>query len=182
MPCPKVAFAGGFVRTTSKTGSDCEKTRENISSWPRVCNGLYFHMMRATLSIYLAATIFACPLLCNWGVYSAASQGAEAVRCPCCAHAAEMPSSSHENPSSQDGPSPRSGGSCQCICGGAVVDEAESNVAELDTSCWLPVAIMLPSVIDFSQSPFDRFCAAPWPDDGVNVGRALCCLYSTLLC
>jgi hypothetical protein len=115
-------------------------------------------------------------------VCSAAPQGAEAVGCPCCAHGAKMPSSSHENPSPQGGRSPQSGGACQCICGGAVVDEAGLNVAELDASCWLPVAIILPSVIDSNQSPFDRFSAAPWPDDGVNVGRSLCCLYSTLLC
>jgi hypothetical protein len=63
-----------------------------------------------------------------------------------------------------------------------VVDAAGSHVPDLDTSWWSPVAIISPRVARSNEMPFDLFYAAPWPDDGMNTGRSLCCLYSTLLC
>jgi hypothetical protein len=63
-----------------------------------------------------------------------------------------------------------------------VVDDAGFNIDALDTSWWVPVAIEAPQLVDSHQAEFNRSCAAPWPDDGMNAGRALCCLYSTLLC
>jgi hypothetical protein len=148
-------------------------------SWVRGAE-CYTTNMNRVLSLYLAATIFACPLYCWFAKCGAAVEGTTPV-CSCC-HGG----GSHGTPANAPtapGPQPSdSGGSCQCICGGAVVDHANANVADIDTSWWLPVAIISPRVAHTNEMPFDCFCRAPWPDDGMNVGRSLCCLYSTLLC
>jgi hypothetical protein len=136
--------------------------------------------MVRVLSVYLAATIFVCPLYCRFTQCSVAAEGTAPI-CSCC-HRHGLPVAPAEHPSA---PEPRpcdSGGSCQCICGGAVVDAAGSLVPDLDTSWWSPVAIILPRLAHSNEMPFDLFCAALWPDDGMNTGRSLCCLYSTLQC
>jgi hypothetical protein len=47
----------------------------------------------------------------------------------------------------------------------------------------LPVAVLTPTALAVLQeTQSDRFGAPPWADDGSNLGRTLCCLYSTLLC
>jgi hypothetical protein len=136
--------------------------------------------MSRVLCVYLAATIFACPLFCQLGQCGAAAEGVESI-CSGCCHGGG-PISSEEQPSAPERDSSDEGGSCQCICGGAVVDGAAQSVAVLDTSWWSPVAIILPQIADSQQGQLDRFSGSPWPDDGMNAGRVLCCLYSTLLC
>jgi hypothetical protein len=136
--------------------------------------------MNRLLSVYLAATIFVCPLYCRFAQCKAAADGAEPV-CSCC-HRHGAPVSPEQLPSSPEPQPSDSGGSCQCICGGAVVDDVRLDVLALDTSWWLTVAFISPQAVHSNEMPFDRFCAAPWPDDGTNAGRFLCCLYSTLLC
>jgi hypothetical protein len=140
----------------------------------------YTSNMNRVLSLYLAATIFFCPLNCRFKQCKADAAEGTAPICSCC-HGGHSQGTTPKTPSA---PQPRpsdSGGSCQCICGGAVVDHVSANVANLDTSWWLPVAII--SSCEFhSNETFDRFRRAPWPDDGTNTGRSLCCLYSMLLC
>ncbi|HJQ78856.1 MAG TPA: hypothetical protein VJ828_02820 [Lacipirellulaceae bacterium] len=137
--------------------------------------------MPRLLSIYLAATILTCPLVCRFGQCSAAAGESQRIGCCSCCHGC-APQSSENHPAAPERGSSDPTGSCQCICGGAVVDDAGSVIAQLDTSWWSPVAIILPHSIDADSIEFDGFCAAPWPDIGMNPGRALCCLYSTLLC
>jgi hypothetical protein len=137
--------------------------------------------MNRLLSIYLAATIFVCPLYCRFTQCEADAADGAAPVCSCC-HRSHSQGTPAKIPSAPEPQPSNSGGSCQCICGGALVDIVHSHIADVDTSWWLPVAIMSPRVVHLNEMPFDRFCAVPWPDDGVNVGRSLCCLYSTLLC
>src|SRR5688572_12235602 len=99
--------------------------------------------MTRLLSLYLAATILACPLLCRFGPCSVAADGVESVGGCCCCHGGGSPSSDQQ-PTSPERRSSDSGGSCQCICGGAVVDDAGSNVGGVDTSWWSPVATLAP--------------------------------------
>ena len=42
-----------------------------------------------------------------------------------------------------------------------------------------PVALVASQIVDIEPQPFSL---APWPDVGMNHGRALCCLYNTYLC
>ncbi len=53
----------------------------------------------------------------------------------------------------------------------------------LDATWSLPVVDLVPAVLsDLQEVRFSQFLTTPWPDDGVNRGRAVCCLFSTLLC
>src|SRR5262245_36254606 len=125
--------------------------------------------MNRLISVYLAATIFVCPLYCRFTQCKAdAADGAEPV-CSCC-HGGHSHGAPAKDPSAPEPQPSDSGGSCQCICGGAVVDHASANVADLDMSWWLPVAIISPWAVNSNEMAFDRFCAAPWPDDGMNAG------------
>jgi hypothetical protein len=157
---------------------DCDNSRESLRYSDQRRPIRYSCIMSRVLRVYLTAAILACPLLCRFTESSAAAGGSQGVGCSCCQGSGRQ--------SSEDGaPERRSsnpGGSCQCICGGAVVDDAAVAVAELDTSWWSPVAIIRLHSLSSVSIELDRFGAAPWPDIGMNPGRALCCLYSMLLC
>jgi hypothetical protein len=136
--------------------------------------------MNSAISVLLSAAILACPYICHAGHAAGRSEGKNAASCACCRGPTEK--TSHD---SQGGPkSPhRSGGCPKGICNGAVVENGAFHDFGLDTSWSLPVADLYLSTHSHLQpSQFDRYAPAPWPDDGTNRGRALCCLFSTLLC
>ena len=135
--------------------------------------------MSRVLSVYLAATILVCPLFCHVAQCSVTAEGVESVRGCCCGNGAGSPL--EEQPTAPERRSSDSGGCCQCICGGAVVDAAAADIAGVDTGWWSPVVILMPGV-SFQKAQFDWSCAALWSDDDMNTGRAVCCLYCTLLC
>ena len=166
---------------TSTSANPIAINRRNSNDiWPAPLIGYTFSMVRL-LSVYLAATILACPLLCQPGQCSAADDGADSGRRCCCCHGSGS-QSPEEQPTAPERRSSDSGGCCQCICGGAVVGDAGAVIAEVDTSWWSPVAILIPVRISPQSAQFDWLRAAPWPDDDMNVGRALRCRYGTLLC
>ena len=74
------------------------------------------------------------------------------------------------------------GHSCQCICGGAVVDDAGSQFTGIDMSWSLPLAVVAPQLGYVAAIPCCQVVVAPWPDVGMNRGRAICCLCSTYQC
>jgi hypothetical protein len=132
-------------------------------------------MLSRAISIFLIATILNCPLYCSW---SAGGVGAEGKAC-CrgCCHPSSQPASGERSCPARD-----SGKCCQCICGGAVIGDAATLDIGFDASLSLPVVDLAVTSVLSQVSNLPRIRTTPWPDDGVNVGRALCCLYSTLLC
>jgi hypothetical protein len=71
---------------------------------------------------------------------------------------------------------------CGCICDGAVVADAAAYDLSLDKSWSAPVVDVQPRMTHCCGAQNERFAPAAWPDDGQNVGRTLCRLYSTFLC
>lgn len=159
---------------------DCDKSAESLIFGQRRPIG-YTCVMTRVISVYLTATILACPLFCGFAECGAPADGSQRIGCCSCCHGC-APQSSENHPTAPERDSSDPAGSCQCICGGAVVDDAGSVVAPLDTSWWSPVAIILPHSIRADSLELEGFCAAPWPDIGMNLGRELCCLYSRFLC
>lgn len=134
-------------------------------------------MLSRLFSLLLVAFLSLCPLFCNAGP----SRGSDKhVGCGCCHSAAGHGPSKHSCPGRDS--SGGAGKGCQCICGGAVVTNVAEIPSAIDTSFSIPVAEseLLPRIVDAVTA--DHFVTAPWPDDGVNVGRTKCCLFSTLLC
>jgi hypothetical protein len=99
-----------------------------------------------------------------------------------CRQAAGTCSSSERHSCPSPAPSENPGDSCQCICGGAVIDDAGVHELKIETNWSLLAAVVEPVLVQADVLRVLRLATPPWPDDGVNVGRALCCLYSTLLC
>ena len=58
----------------------------------------------------------------------------------------------------------------------------ESSAVEFDWSWSVPVTIADRSSCAKSTIALRQCSHAPWPDVGMNHGRALCCLYNTFLC
>ena len=126
-------------------------------------------------SIFLIAVIFICPLLCSRG-----AGGERAVGGSCgggCCHSHDVPVPTGERPCPPQHP----GKSRCCVCGGAVMVEAVQ-LLSLDTSVWVPFCPLPLLSLPEQGIEVNRFGLEPWPDDGMNAGRALCYLYGTLLC
>jgi len=144
----------------------------NVDSIP----GLRFSM-KSALSFLVAVSVFSCPLICHSGHTAAGSKRVAS----CCEHCAggSTPDRSPNAPT----PSNHSDGCPQGICSGAIMNHGAMYAVTLDPASSLPVAVIEPALSTApSASGFAQFAVAPWPDDGKNPGRALCCLYSTLLC
>lgn len=133
--------------------------------------------MKRIASLLLAVAIFGCPLACAWGH----TVGGEVARggggeCSCCHHEDALPSEGTECPSR---PSPKA--PCQCVCGGAVLDDAAQFDVGLDVGWSLPV-VLDGAVVQAVAVENHSWIAAPWPDVGMNRGRWVCCLFCTYLC
>ena len=134
-------------------------------------------MFRKVLSLLLAANIFTCPFYCG-AKLDASDMAAIEKSASCCPECAKH--SPDEVPGDQrdDGcPSV-----CQCICGGAVVDDMTPCDGNPDWDCWHPAANfnIRPSIARFvgGLSSF----AAIQPEDGMNKGRAMRYLFMSLTC
>jgi hypothetical protein len=131
-------------------------------------------MLSHALSLILATTTFACPFLCGEAISFVARDDAEATCKCCCSH--NVPKQSDETPDEDCGES------CQCVCGGAVVDHAASHIDGCDLS-----ALSMQIVIDVhasSQTSARMIAerAKREPLDGMNCGRAMRCLFESYLC
>jgi len=127
----------------------------------------------------MTATIFACPLFCSLGrcYEHAGDKGC----CSCCHDVGNSNSSDDKSCPTKPVP-PESGKGCQCICGGAVFEDAGFHDVQLDVRWELPVAVTLPAIVGSQTTQLARNSEARLPDLGMNPGRALCCLYGTFLC
>ncbi len=137
--------------------------------------------MKSAISLLLVASVFACPLICHVGHAASRANGKSVAGCCCHGATDTMPAGDRSPgvPSRSHG----SDGCCQGICGGAVMGNFATYNAALDLTWVLPFAVVEPVLLTTLQETHaDRFCTAPWPDDGTNRGRELCCLFSTLLC
>ena len=140
-------------------------------------------MINQLLSILLATSIVACPLLCRGGAACCDKVRSDSTNA-CCdeCHRSEIShSANHDSvPRDHDSSTP-----CECdgcICGGAVVEDSALQQLVLEGSSWilLPVSNQLLAVAsDLNQAAIS---GTPLPDDGINPGRALRCLMMSYLC
>jgi len=139
-------------------------------------------MLNRSIGILLSATIVACPFFCNLGNGGAVSARDEsgAGACDCCRTSGKPAPADEQSCPARDS-SPASG-DCRCICGGAVVEDVALPDIGVDTSCTLPAPIVDSLPAPVQEARFRACGANPWPDDGTNPGRALCCLYNTYQC
>ena len=131
-------------------------------------------MVRQFMHLVVATSIFACPLICRAG---GAMPGSTQQRCCCHRHdPIEQPS---RTPVSQND-------SCQCICGGAVVEA----VVQVDLEQWRASfgSDLLCAPLAISQPPFGEHgiggiaFSPPSPPGSMNPGRALRYVLMSLLC
>ena len=134
--------------------------------------------MKGIVALLLAVSVFGCPLVCANGhaVGDDAARG-EQGGCPCCHHEDAFPSDDGGCPAE-----PESESGCQCVCGGAVLQEGGQHDVALDLGWSLPV--MMTAAVDVRQLVGESrsWNTAPWPDVGMNHGRWVCCLFCTYLC
>ncbi len=139
-------------------------------------------MLRRSLSLLLVATIFACPFFCSLSAAIArSSNGGDTPVCCGCFHPQNSADQGQHSNRSKHCP-PNSGKCCQCICGGAVSELAGTQDFSVDTSWWtiLPIAnALLPTVCE-TQNHVS--IAQLQPDDGLNLGRSMRCLFMSFLC
>jgi hypothetical protein len=136
-------------------------------------------MIHATLSILLATSIAACPLLCKLGSACCAAQSG-AVQQTCCRGCHSETKDDSQAPRS---PSDHSPEKCrQCVCGGALLEKSSLADIQLESHWSLPAPILYATVASAGQSRFELYSTPLRPEDGNNPGRVLRQLYMTFLC
>jgi hypothetical protein len=140
-------------------------------------------MINQLLSILLATSIVACPLLCRGGAACCDNKRSHDTHACCnechkseCSHSADRQSV----PRNHNSRTPVEYGGC--ICGGAVVEDSALQHLVLEGYSWiaLPAVDQLVAVVsDLQQVTISR---TPLPDDSMNPGRALRCLMMSYLC
>jgi len=133
-------------------------------------------MFRKFFAALIAVNLFACPLFCGAKLVEVSGEPV-VQRCCCCSKCAQEDSGqvpSHPCEDSELG--------CQCICGGAVVDDA---AVQIDASEWhVSVPLTLFCIEQPTASPLvsHTYFAGFRPDDGMNKGRAMRQLFMSLIC
>jgi hypothetical protein len=137
----------------------------------------YNNIMRQTVVTLLVVIVFGCPILCGRQHEPLVSANpATSHTCSCCGNAADGDGA----PSRQRFPDPTSG--CQCICGGALTSHTTDYDLSFDWSWSLPLTMIEPVASQLLEESPPSSVASPWPDVGMNYGRALCYLFSTMQC
>jgi hypothetical protein len=133
-------------------------------------------MFRKFFIALIAVNLFACPFFC--GAKSVEFDGEPAVQHCCrCNKCAQKNSEQAPNQPCED-----SQLGCQCICGGAVVDDA---AVQIDGCEWhVSAPLTLFRVEQTSASPLvsHAYFTGFQPDDGMNKGRAMRQLFMSLIC
>jgi hypothetical protein len=139
-------------------------------------------MCSRILSVVLATIIVGCPALCGSACAQPTTSKKVRARCACCCHTQSRHTPSRHDSPSEKAPQHNCDHSCQCICGGAIVDLASQFSAGDDLGWTTP----LPTADVHLPSALARLVAVSpdslQPDDGANPGRTLRCLLSTFLC
>jgi len=134
-------------------------------------------MLNHFLSLTLATVIFGCPFYCG---LPAAADGADSSCSGCCHHREASPPADSEPAPADDSHS--SQGACQCICGGAVIDHWGLPVTPTDLTGFAAAPMTVSLVVCESEARLNALHALLQPDDGMNPGRAMRCLFMTYLC
>ena len=131
----------------------------------------------------MIGSVIACPLVCHADQGSARAGFAGGASCCDRCRADRVANPAAEQSLPRHDPSPDSGKPCQCLCGGAIVEIADTPTVIIDTSWSQPCIVVAPLLLAHThETSFRQFSAVPWPDIGMNPGRALRCLFSTFLC
>ena len=133
-------------------------------------------MIRKFFVALIALNLFACPLLC--GAKSVEAGGEPVVQCCCCCHKCAQKNS--EQVPSQ--PCEDSEPGCQCICGGAVVDDAAMQIDGYEWHLSVPPTLYCVEPLSASPLVSHTYFAGFQPDDGMNKGRAMRQLFMSLIC
>jgi hypothetical protein len=142
-------------------------------------------MLNRALSILLTTMLAACPCFCKGEASHAGERTEVHAHCGCCHD--ESPFHEHDedpSPAESDHDSAPCPDNCggQCICNGAVVEDAVALDLNLDAGWWVAVVLPQLQIVHVADSNgIPRQSAHP-PDDGTNLGRTLCCLYQSYLC
>ena len=140
-------------------------------------------MFSQILSILLATSIVACPLLCNAGNVCC-SKGSSASGQACCegCHEADPSSSGNYDPAPVGDQSRTPDDYCHCICGGAVIEDNGLQDLKLHLSNWIIVPVAAQFVAEVIRPQQGNVSWTLLPDDGMNPGRALRCRMMSFLC
>jgi hypothetical protein len=136
-------------------------------------------MLSRLLSLTLVVAVLDCPMLCGPAL-TVRAQDSAAVSCSSCCHHHHQEQAPAEG-SAPSAPSQDDAVVCQCICNGAVVDHAAVQPVGIDLDNWAPVAVTR-SLVATSSGRLTLLQAVHQPDDGMNPGRAMRCLFMTYLC
>ena len=138
-------------------------------------------MISRLLSLTLIAAIFDCPMLCGVAPTVCALE-VKAVSCCGGCHWTDKPLPTDDPSAPTDNRSQDGKSCCQCVCNGAVVEVAALPSFGIDLDWWAPVPATTALVANASQGQLSFLHAAHQPDDGMNPGRAMRCLFVTFLC
>jgi hypothetical protein len=136
-------------------------------------------MLSRATPLTLIAAVLLCPFMCGPAQVVRADDDSTPSCCGCCHHGEE--SSPAEGGSEPSEPSEHGNAFCNCICNGAVIDHAVFPPMGVDLNCWslVPAAVPLVAVTYGQLSLYQTSCQ---PDDGMNPGRAMRCLFMTYVC
>jgi hypothetical protein len=139
-------------------------------------------MLSHTCSILLAINLFVCPVFCQAGDDRCVGQeaAAEPHCCDACREQTITPASNSSFPSDPD--SPEQDTCCQCICGGAVVENSALEFLDLGVTSWTALPDAEVSRVVVSELHHAVRSWTPLPDDDMNPGRAKRCLMMSFLC
>jgi hypothetical protein len=126
----------------------------------------------------LSAVLVVCPTIC--ASRPCCDAPAAEVEHSCC-H--DLASTCGESSQPANGPRPTSDSTrgVQCICGGAVVNDAVWHGVEMDVRWDLP-AVVVPVLTLASVATHSVMHESLQPDIGESPGRAACILFSTMQC
>ncbi|HEX6962406.1 MAG TPA: hypothetical protein VF175_11100, partial [Lacipirellula sp.] len=128
----------------------------------------------------LAVALFDCPLVCGLTPSVCAEETEPAAPRSCCRHCdRQLPVDSPQAPSR---PSPNDEYAVgQCICYGAVVEQAASQPLGIDLNFWAPIVSTAPAMAPSERLLMTLQAVLP-SDDGMNVGRNMRCRFMSYLC
>jgi hypothetical protein len=136
-------------------------------------------MFRQIICTLIAANIVVCPLICGAGQSCCGKERATTTH-NCCDNCHNDAAEQSPDSSSPDQPAPKH--SCQCICGGAVIEDNSLPPLHIEAADWIALPTAPLSVDPVADSPGAGYFRTPFPSDGSNPGRAKRCLMMSFLC
>lgn len=134
-------------------------------------------MYRNLFAILLTANLITCPFYCGAELVAIERESAVSHSCCCknCRHDA-----SEKLPSEQ--PRDDDCAICQCICNGAVVDDAAVLAGNPDWNCWQAVAVLDVDRLNVNAAAQLSSFIEALSHDAMNTGRAMRYWFMSLTC